>query len=125
MKITSINSHGTITGFNKGCRCPECADMGLVYDLVKAYPAIMDHIPEKGWEKDSHCRGMDPELFLCNDDQAISRCNGCSVRQDCLSFSFQARPRPAGTYGGVSEKNRERVLRLYQKTIRDQVGATG
>ena len=62
---------------------------------------------------------MDPEVFYpVNDDDAEEAkevCAGCPVRQPCLEWALQDRER-FGVWGGLTERERRRMLRQRRKT---------
>lgn len=76
------------------------------------------------WQLRGACRdeGIDPELFFHPWDEplaqrriranvAISICKVCPVVSECLDWSMKVQE-PYGTWGGVSEDDRRRMLRL-------------
>ncbi|MGB9112001.1 MAG: WhiB family transcriptional regulator [Acidimicrobiales bacterium] len=71
------------------------------------------------WRKRSACRGLDPEIFYpATDeeaDEAKAICAICPVRQMCLEHALAARERE-GVWGGLTERERRRVVRQRQKT---------
>lgn len=62
-----------------------------------------------GWQEDSACRGIEPEIFfpISEDDswRAKEICLVCEVRPHCLVFALENRER-YGVWGGVTEKER-------------------
>ncbi len=71
------------------------------------------------WRQRSACRGLDPEIFYpATDeeaDEAKAICAICPVRQMCLEHALAARERE-GVWGGLTERERRRVIRQRQKT---------
>jgi WhiB family redox-sensing transcriptional regulator len=71
------------------------------------------------WRDEAACRGEDPDQFFASEvtpsGQAAIRhakviCWRCPVMQECGQWAFRNRE-PFGVYGGVSEKERRRILR--------------
>jgi WhiB family transcriptional regulator, redox-sensing transcriptional regulator len=71
------------------------------------------------WRQRSACRGLDPEIFFpATDeeaDEAKAICAVCPVRQMCLEHALAARERE-GVWGGLTERERRRVIRQRQKS---------
>jgi len=70
------------------------------------------------WRRHSACRGLDPEIFYPDSDEAAAAakvvCTGCSVRETCLEFALQGREKE-GVWGGATEKERRRILRQRRR----------
>jgi WhiB family redox-sensing transcriptional regulator len=73
------------------------------------------------WREFARCRGVDPEVFypVSDDDEAAeeakSICAACPVREPCLEFALSTREKN-GVWGGLTERERRRVLRRRRKT---------
>ncbi|HUF84222.1 MAG TPA: WhiB family transcriptional regulator [Acidimicrobiia bacterium] len=73
------------------------------------------------WREFARCRGVDPEVFypVSDDDddaeEAKSICADCPVREPCLEFALSTREKN-GVWGGLTERERRRVLRRRRKT---------
>jgi len=73
------------------------------------------------WRQMARCRGVDPEVFypVSDDDDAAdeakSICALCPVREPCLEFALSTREKN-GVWGGLTERERRRVLRRRRKT---------
>ena len=73
------------------------------------------------WRQQARCRGVDPEVFypVSDDDEdaeeAKSICALCPVREACLEFALTTREKH-GVWGGLTERERRRVLRRRRKT---------
>jgi WhiB family redox-sensing transcriptional regulator len=73
------------------------------------------------WREFARCRGVDPEVFypVSDDDDAAeeakSVCALCPVREPCLEFALSTREKN-GVWGGLTERERRRVLRRRRKT---------
>ena len=73
------------------------------------------------WRELARCRGVDPEVFypVSDDDEAAdeakSICALCPVREACLEFALTSREKE-GVWGGLTERERRRVLRRRRKT---------
>ena len=68
-------------------------------------------LPKAGWKDNGNCAGIDPEWFFDEDNDeatvqvAKSLCDGCPVRDLCLSYALVADER-LGVWGGTGEKER-------------------
>jgi WhiB family redox-sensing transcriptional regulator len=75
----------------------------------------------QSWRDLARCRGVDPEVFypVSDDDEAAeeakSICILCPVREPCLEFALTTREKD-GVWGGLTERERRRVLRRRRKT---------
>jgi WhiB family redox-sensing transcriptional regulator len=73
------------------------------------------------WRELARCRGIDPEVFypVSDDDEAAeeakSICAECPVREACLEYALTSREKE-GVWGGLTERERRRVLRRRRKT---------
>jgi len=73
------------------------------------------------WREFARCRGVDPEVFypVSDDDDAAdeakSICALCPVREPCLEYALSTREKN-GVWGGLTERERRRVLRRRRKT---------
>ncbi|MGA9077500.1 MAG: WhiB family transcriptional regulator [Acidimicrobiales bacterium] len=71
------------------------------------------------WRQRSACRGLDPEVFFPPSDEeaeeAKAVCALCPVRQMCLEHAIVCRERE-GVWGGLTERERRRMLRQRQKS---------
>jgi WhiB family transcriptional regulator, redox-sensing transcriptional regulator len=75
-------------------------------------------IPEQ-WREFARCLGADPDLFYPVSDDAAEAakaiCVVCPVRELCLEYALTAREKE-GVWGGLTEKERRRVIRQRRKT---------
>jgi WhiB family redox-sensing transcriptional regulator len=69
------------------------------------------------WRQAAACRGMDPKeadrLFFTAGpppQEAVRKCGGCPVRQDCQAYGLAGREE-YGVFGGLSPSDRDRLLR--------------
>lgn len=66
------------------------------------------------WRLDANCRGLDPALFFPGraDHEmvrdALAVCEGCTVRQQCLDYSFEIHERD-GVWGGLPANRRRKM----------------
>lgn len=71
------------------------------------------------WRSRAACQGLDPAIFYpASDDDAgpaKAICATCVVREACLEYALAARERD-GIWGGLTEKERRRLLRQRRKT---------
>jgi WhiB family redox-sensing transcriptional regulator len=70
------------------------------------------------WRDDAACRGMDPHMFVPDKHvnvaaDAKAACASCPVRDACLEHALAHEPH--GYWGGMSERDRRRILRLRRK----------
>jgi hypothetical protein len=67
------------------------------------------------WRVDARCAQTDPEIFYPdkggNTNDAKRVCAGCPVRANCLEYALD-RDERYGVWGGLSRKERERLLKL-------------
>jgi len=73
------------------------------------------------WRKRAACRGIDAEIFYppTEDDFAAvgakEICAECPVRQACLEYAIAHREHE-GVWGGMTERERRRVVRQRRKS---------
>ncbi|MCU1458077.1 MAG: putative WhiB family transcriptional regulator [Actinomycetia bacterium] len=73
------------------------------------------------WRQYAACRGVDPAVFypVSEDesaaDEARKICNACPVREVCLDHAL-ARREKEGVWGGLTERERRRILRRRRKS---------
>ena len=71
------------------------------------------------WRLKGACRGLDPAIFypVSEEDAAEAKavCANCPVREPCLEYSITAREKQ-GVWGGLTEKERRRIVRQRRKT---------
>jgi len=71
------------------------------------------------WRQYARCLGADPELFYPSpDDPALAAkeiCYVCPVREPCLEHAITAREKQ-GVWGGLTEKERRRLIRQRRKS---------
>lgn len=67
------------------------------------------------WRDEGLCRNKEPELFFSNlardEAEAKAICRNCPVRSACAEWSI-ATVQPYGTWGGMTEKERRKLLRI-------------
>jgi WhiB family redox-sensing transcriptional regulator len=72
-----------------------------------------------GWRQTARCRGVDPEIFhpISDEDAEEARaiCLLCPVREACLEYALTVREK-SGVWGGLTERERRRVLRQRRRT---------
>jgi WhiB family redox-sensing transcriptional regulator len=74
--------------------------------------------PSRPWSRRAACRGMNAELFhphpgeTKKTEAAKAVCGCCEVRGECLTEALSyRRSEVLGVWGGLSEKERRRILR--------------
>ncbi len=71
------------------------------------------------WRQHAACRGADPDIFYPATDEeaeeAKAVCATCPVRQACLEYALANRERD-GVWGGLTERERRRVIRQRRKS---------
>jgi WhiB family redox-sensing transcriptional regulator len=77
------------------------------------------------WQMEAACRGMDSSLFFhpehergsaraAREAQAKQICNRCPVLEPCRRHAL-ATQEPYGIWGGLTESERERILRTHRR----------
>ena len=71
------------------------------------------------WRDQARCRGVDPDIFHPSDEddgvEAKAICAQCPVREPCLEYALSTREKD-GVWGGLTARERRRVLRQRRKT---------
>jgi WhiB family transcriptional regulator, redox-sensing transcriptional regulator len=71
------------------------------------------------WQQAARCRGIDPDVFHPQSDEeadeAKAICASCPVREPCLEYALIVREK-LGVWGGLTERERRRVLRHRRKS---------
>ena len=74
--------------------------------------------PPGEWANHANCMGLDPDWFFperhataADTAQAKAVCAGCSVRQECADYAMTPPVITNGVWGGMSSKERLRILR--------------
>jgi WhiB family redox-sensing transcriptional regulator len=72
------------------------------------------------WHKAASCRSSDPAAFFpapgSSQRQAKQICADCGVRDVCLDHALTA-PERYGIWGGLSERQRSRVLAARRRQV--------
>ncbi len=75
---------------------------------------LLDAAPERTWQRQANCMGVDPDLFFpergASTREAKEVCRGCVVRQECLEYAL-TNGEKFGIWGGMSERERRRIRR--------------
>lgn len=78
-----------------------------------ALPQI-DFSVDDNWQEEANCLGVDPDLFFPERGASIREakevCRGCIARLACLEYALINREK-FGIWGGLSERERRRILR--------------
>ncbi len=81
-------------------------------------PGVVEfHAPGLAWHRDALCAETDPEIFFPEQGGSVSEgkaiCAECTVRAECLDYALETGQR-FGTWGGVSERQRRRLLGMAE-----------
>jgi len=80
----------------------------------EALAGLFDVAPERTWQRQANCMGVDPDLFFpergASTREAKEVCRGCVVREDCLEYAL-TNSEKFGIWGGLSERERRRLRR--------------
>jgi WhiB family redox-sensing transcriptional regulator len=87
---------------------------------------IRERATNGSWRQLGRCRGVDPEIFYPPDEgdeaqgieaaeTAKAICAVCPVREACLEHALGTREKH-GIWGGLTERERRRVLRQRRKS---------
>jgi WhiB family redox-sensing transcriptional regulator len=81
------------------------------------------------WQDEAACQYTDPDAFFPEkgeaNKQAKAVCAGCPVRAECLAYALEhsATVGRFGVWGGLSERERRRLLRTVQRHRRAAVAS--
>jgi WhiB family redox-sensing transcriptional regulator len=80
----------------------------------------LEGLPVTGtWRQFAACRGVDPEVFHPTEEEDPSRaqaiCAECPVQEVCLEHALAVREKH-GVWGGLTERERRRVLRQRRRS---------
>jgi WhiB family redox-sensing transcriptional regulator len=71
-------------------------------------------VDDRPWAINGACRQFDPDLFFPGPDgsaaDAVKICRACPVLDECREWALDARV-AFGIWGGMTERERRRVLR--------------
>ncbi len=80
------------------------------------------------WQSMANCMGVDPELFFpergASTREAKAVCRACVVRGDCTEYAL-ANGEKFGIWGGLSERERRKVLRARALARKESESALG
>ena len=85
------------------------------------------------WQAQAHCRTVDPNIFFHPDNErgparrlreerSKQVCRACPVMAQCADFALRSRE-PYGTWGGLSESERQRALGIRDRRRLATIGA--
>jgi len=90
------------------------------------HPAPDPVTEDYAWQTEAACRGVDAELFFpATEDEATAAmaiCETCPVRMACLAFAVERNER-FGVWGGMTEKERQRLSPAARESIRRHAAA--
>jgi WhiB family redox-sensing transcriptional regulator len=79
--------------------------------------SLVDPAEGQEWQRSGLCAQTDPEAFFPEKGgstrEAKRICQGCAVRDECLEYALSNEER-FGIWGGLSERERRRVVRERQ-----------
>ena len=71
------------------------------------------------WRTRSACLDSDPDVFFPISEEeagpALAFCGACRIREECLAWAMKNGER-YGVWGGLTERERRRILRQRRKT---------
>lgn len=74
---------------------------------------------EEAWRARAACRGLDAAVFYPVDEDEVEEaraiCALCPVQETCLEYAL-ANGEKLGIWGGLTEKERRRILRERRKS---------
>jgi WhiB family transcriptional regulator, redox-sensing transcriptional regulator len=93
---------------------------GETFELPDRRPPAQSDL-DASWRLHAACRAVEGDLFFAADGErglakrrreraAKAICVGCPVREECASYAIATRE-PHGVWGGLSERERERIWR--------------
>jgi WhiB family redox-sensing transcriptional regulator len=99
-----------------------------------AAPPIARNAESSDWQLSARCRGTDPSMFFHPDGERGRRlrqrerkakqlCAQCPVVMQCLEHSLRFRE-PYGIWGGISERERHKILEHTIASERDRRSST-
>lgn len=117
---------GTSTRYYAGCRCDDCRaanaarareyrERGMSVDVLMHL--IWERDMDMDWLHDAACRGYPTQWWFAGDGRnlttktakrAVSICDSCTVREQCLEWALSV-PHPwHGIFAGLSPQQRKR-----------------
>lgn len=83
--------------------------------LMSGLRHVLEQKAYRTWRQKGNCSGVDPEVFFPGTGEstrlAKEICVGCTVVDDCLEYAL-ANKEKFGVWGGTSERQRRRIVRL-------------
>ena len=122
-----MRTHGLITTYNLGCRCPDCRAASAEKSRRRRarYAATREPRPFRNgrpttedpmrWADSAPCRAMALDVFFPphggKDSYTLAKsiCASCDVRDDCLAYALRTQ-QPAGCWGGLNPDERWRLM---------------
>jgi hypothetical protein len=78
-----------------------------------------------GWTKAAACRDVDPERFFPDEaafnGHALSVCEDCPVRFDCLRDALEQKDNPEGVWGCTTKRQRNKLRDQAEESSVDEV----
>jgi hypothetical protein len=78
--------------------------------------AVFNDKRDISWQRRAACKDQDPSVYDTDDDATPSPailCFLCEVRAACLTYALAGRE--SGTWGGMSRKERDRIIKRKRK----------
>lgn len=90
-------------------------------DLAREVASYLDRygLPDDAWRARGACSGMDAKIFFPRQGEptgpAISVCNRCPVRVECLTWALWNGEK-IGIWGGTAERTRRSLRRILRSS---------
>lgn len=89
--------------------------------MTAPYPFFDPNDEDEAWKSKGLCSQTDPEAFFPergeSPKQARKVCQGCEVKDECLDYAIRNKER-FGVWGGLSERERAKLVRLRRRNFK-------
>lgn len=124
--LTFLGDHGLATHKARmhPHRCPVCGrlfnserSVAIHIGIKHLYkPAVLPPPPDPHtrWWEHGNCRDQDGDIFFNPERvaEALTLCDGCPVKDECLGDALDQTPNPPGVWGGTTQPSRRSLTRL-------------